>query len=82
MENVMSNQMICANCGCCGKPKQITKGSFFIELFLWLFFIPGLIYTIWRLTTRDWACPKCKAPNMIPFDTPRGQQLLKEYGDL
>jgi hypothetical protein len=75
------NQMICVNCGCIGKPKNITKGSFWIELILWLsFFVPGLIYSIWRLTTRYWACPKCKAPNMISLYTPRGQQLLEEYG--
>jgi hypothetical protein len=78
---LIANQMICANCGCSGKPKKITKGSFFIELILWLFFfVPGLIYSIWRCTTRYWACPKCKAPNMVPLDTPRGQKLLEEYG--
>jgi hypothetical protein len=78
---IATNLMICANCGCSGKPKKITKGSFWIELILWLsFFVPGLIYSIWRCTTRYWACPKCKAPNMVPLDTPRGQQLLKEHG--
>jgi|APSaa5957512535_1039671.scaffolds.fasta_scaffold85150_2 hypothetical protein len=31
------SQLICSNCGMIGKPKTITKGSFLIELVLWLF---------------------------------------------
>jgi len=70
---------ICIDCGFVGEPKTIVKGSFWIELLLWFFFIiPGLIYTLWRLTTKEKACPACKHQTMIPADTPRGAQLLKE----
>jgi hypothetical protein len=76
----MPKEMVCQNCGYRGKPKKITKGSIFIELILWLaFLIPGLIYSIWRLTTKYWACPRCRAPNMIPLDSPRGKKLVEEF---
>ena len=74
----MSQQFICSNCGYIGKPKKVTKGSFAIEIILWLLMIvPGVVYTIWRLTTKHEACPICGAINMIPLNSPRGQELTK-----
>lgn len=75
----MSKELICANCGFKGTPKKVTKENILIEIILWLFFIiPGLIYSIWRLTTKYKACPKCGATNMVPIDSPIGKKLLKE----
>jgi len=75
----MANEMVCTNCGFKGKPKLMTKGSILIEIVLWLFFIvPGLIYSIWRHTSRFKGCPKCEAINMIPVDSPVAQRLLNE----
>lgn len=72
------DKMICANCGSIGKPKKVTKGSLFIEIILWLcFFIPGLIYSIWRMTSKYTACPSCGAKNMVPLNSPVGQKLQK-----
>jgi len=49
----MKNQMYCKNCGFVGVPKMFVRGSFFIELVLWVcFIIPGIIYSIWRLTNK------------------------------
>ena len=77
----MARSEICPNCGYTGKAKSITKGSILIELVLWLFFIiPGLIYSLWRLTTRHPACPQCGATNMVPLDSPRGKKLQAELG--
>ena len=71
---------ICPNCGSIGKPKSVTRGSIFIEIILWLaFLIPGLIYSIWRLTTRHKACPQCLSSHPIPLDSPRGRKLLEDY---
>lgn len=68
--------LICKACGSIRCPIKTTKGSIAIEIVLWLFFIvPGLIYSIWRLTTRRNACPVCGSPDMIPLDTPIGQSL-------
>ncbi len=76
----MAKQYVCTNCGYTGAPKKITKGSILIEIILWLFLIvPGLIYSIWRLTTKYDACPKCKNPTMIPVDSPKGQKLVEEH---
>lgn len=70
---------ICPHCGTRANPKQITRGSLLIEIVLWLcFLIPGLIYSIWRLTTRYTACPACGAAGMIPVDTPHGKRLLEQ----
>lgn len=75
---IEEGEYICTICGHIGNPKTIVKGSFFIEIVLWFFFlIPGLIYTIWRLTTKQKACPMCKNASMIPLNTPRGLELLK-----
>ncbi len=74
----MAKRSICTTCGYVGYPRRIARGSFYVEIALWLFFgLPGLIYTIWRLTTRYEICPKCKNTSMIPIDTPRGQRLLE-----
>jgi len=76
----MAKQSICTTCGYVGKSKKITKGNILIEIILWLFFIiPGLIYSIWRLSTRYTACPSCMGQNMIPVDSPVGQKLMAEH---
>jgi len=42
------------------KPMKITKGSIVIEIILWLCLLfPGVIYSLWRVTSRYKACPKC-----------------------
>jgi hypothetical protein len=73
---------ICESCGTVGKPVTHTKGSFILEVVLWILFCaPGLIYTIWRLTTREQVCPTCKG-KMIATNTPRGQLLMQQYQQL
>ena len=69
---------ICKECGTVGNPTTITKGSIIIELFLWmLFLVPGVLYSLWRLTTRCKACPQCSG-EMIPMNSPMGQKLMNE----
>jgi len=73
----MAKIKLCVNCGHQGKPKLLTKGSFGIEIVLWIcFIIPGLIYSIWRQTTKYPACPTCKSANLIPLDSPAAQKIL------
>jgi len=73
----MPKILFCPNCGTQGKPKLKTKGSFFIEIILWIcLIVPGLIYTIWRHTTHYQACRSCGAANMIPLDSPKAQEVL------
>ena len=75
----MARDMYCTNCGYQGTPKKIVRGSFFLEILLWLcFIVPGLIYSLWRSTSaaRHKACPSCEAPNMIPVDSPVAQKMI------
>lgn len=72
----MGARLICRNCGTIGKPKMRTKGSFLIELVLWLcFIVPGVFYSLWRLTTKEKVCPSCGATNMVPLNSPVGLEL-------
>jgi hypothetical protein len=71
--------MICPNCGTQGKPKTYTRGSILIEIVLWIcFIIPGLIYSLWRLSSRQKVCATCKQPSMIPLNSPRAQEILSK----
>jgi hypothetical protein len=68
---------VCTACGSVGRPERVTKGSFLIELALWLFFLlPGLIYSLWRMTSKHWACRQCGSPSLVPANSPVGQKLI------
>lgn len=67
----------CPTCGTVAPPRRLTRGSFAIELVLWLcFLVPGLIYSLWRVSSRYDACSACGASPVIPADSPRARQLL------
>ena len=69
--------MYCPSCGTVDQPRKHTKGSFVLELLLWLLFIvPGSIYSLWRRTTRALVCPGCGAPDMLPVDAPQARAAL------
>lgn len=72
-------QFICTACHHVGNRKKVTPGSFWIELFLWLFFVlPGVVYSLYRFLSKKEVCEACGNPTMIPTNTPKGQELLKE----
>ena len=61
----------CTSCGSEEPASTQTKGSIWIEVILWLFFlVPGLIYSVWRLTTRKQVCSMCGASTLVPPDSP------------
>jgi ribosomal protein S27AE len=76
----MAAKLICGECGSVtAKPKTVTKGNIGIEILLWLMFlVPGVFYSIWRLTTRHKACPQCGSGGLLPVDTPMGRKLFAE----
>ncbi len=68
---VTGQGMYCKKCGNVGPTKRIMKGSFAIELVLWLFFLlPGLVYSIWRLTTKSRGCSVCGSEDVLPRNSP------------
>ncbi len=75
----MSNPThICSNCRGVGNPTTTTPGSFLIELVLWcLFLLPGLIYSVWRISERKSnVCRMCGAP-MYSLSTHQGQWFYR-----
>lgn len=75
----MANEFLCTACGYAGKRKKMVKGSIGIELVLWLFFlIPGLIYSLWRLSNVYYICPSCQAQNIIPVTSPLAKKFLSD----
>ena len=88
-------KFICANCGHIGSPTAHEGGCFIAPLlwgvglvcvFAFGLFVGGFVclgalaYTIYALIPKSSRCPKCSTPNMVPEDTPRGQELLAKYG--
>lgn len=76
--------MVCTTCGHVGEPATITKGSFIIELALWLCFfwtvLVPLSYSLFRLFTKTKGCGKCGAATMIPEDSPVGRKFIADAG--
>lgn len=69
-------KMVCNRCRHVGKPVSSTPGSFAIEVVLWLcLVIPGLVYSLWRLSRRQAVCERCGCPDLLPLDTPGAQDL-------
>lgn len=72
----------CPACGYLGETPMQTRGHFAIEVVLWLaFLVPGLIYSIWRLSTRRMVCPQCGAHVLIPPDSPVAKAALAKLHD-
>jgi hypothetical protein len=77
----MADDLICTTCLHIGYPKSITKGSFLTELLLWLLgILPGVVYSVWRLTTRYKGCPKCGSTPIISVGSPMGRKLVADLG--
>lgn len=75
----MTKQIVCNNCFYAGKARKKTRGNILVEIVLWLtFIVPGIIYSLWRLTSKYYACPQCGSRDLIPADSPRGKMILNE----
>ncbi len=71
------SDLVCTKCLYQGKTSKETPGSFLIELILWLcFLVPGIIYSIWRLSSKKKVCRSCGSSELIPVDSPMGRRLV------
>jgi hypothetical protein len=67
----------CPNCGSVGYPRLRKLGSTWVEVLLWLsFLLPGIVYSIWRASSKQLVCPKCEYPGTIPLDSPIAKAAL------
>lgn len=72
---------VCKDCGTVGKTKTVARGSMAVEVVMWLcFIVPGLIYSVWRLSSKHEACRACGSERLIPAETPAGRQLAEASG--
>lgn len=68
--------VVCTVCHHHGPARLRTRGSFLLELLLWLvLLVPGLAYSLWRLSTRQRVCAACGSAQVVPPDTPVGRKL-------
>ncbi len=75
----MAEEIVCTSCGYVGEPATITKGTMSVEIILWLcFLVPGLIYSVWRVSSRHDGCPTCGQTALIPRTSPMAQKFLRE----
>ena len=73
----MTNDRFCLTCHSVGNPKTETRGSILIEIVLWLcFLVPGLVYSLWRLTTRRKVCRQCGSAQLVPVTSPAARKAL------
>lgn len=72
---------VCKDCGTTGRAKRVTRGSILVEIILWLcFLVPGLVYSLWRISTRYNACEVCGSRDIVPLSSPVGAKLAAENG--
>jgi hypothetical protein len=78
---MMLARSVCMACGLPGVPEKKTPGSVIIEIILWCcFLVPGLIYSIWRLTSKYERCRGCQGRTMVLASSPNGAALLEKNG--
>jgi len=71
----------CKNCGHTGACESHTPGNVFIELILWLcIIVPGLIYSIWRVSSRKAKCTQCGSFDVVPSTSPVAVAARQKMG--
>lgn len=71
---------ICTGCGTVARPKTETPGSMAIEVVLWLcLIVPGVVYSLWRISARRPVCAMCGSQALLPPDAPLAQQFVKMH---
>lgn len=74
-----TDALFCTSCGHEGEPRMHTKGSMGIELVLWLLLIvPGLIYSVWRMSSKAQVCASCGAATLVPGTSPVAVKMRKD----
>lgn len=68
---IKNQSVVCLHCGHEGVAKISSKGSALLEALLWFALIlPGLLFSVWRFTTRERVCASCGQPRLVVSGTP------------
>ena len=71
----------CTRCGYVGPTRTHTPGSMGVELVLWLLLlVPGLIYSVWRISARREVCAACGSDAVVPTEKTRGREIVRAAG--
>lgn len=72
-------QLICANCGAIDEIRKEKRGSGIMEITLWItLFIPGILYTIWRVVDKRKFCAQCNCKKLVPLDSQEGLEVWEK----
>jgi hypothetical protein len=71
--------MACLTCEHVGPTATRARGSLGMEVALWLLLIvPGMIYSVWRVTGKRPVCQQCGSDALVPSQSPAGRRLLTQ----
>jgi len=84
----LSRKYICMECGCQRDPINANRGLWVIEVFMWLLFLPaviysllyilpGAIYSIWRRVRKQQVCPNCRNPSIVLTSSSRAMGMMR-----
>lgn len=69
-------KMTCLTCGSTMKPRTNTPGSLLLEIAAWLLLlVPGLIYSLWRVSARRKVCSCCGSEHIVPTHSPAARSI-------
>jgi hypothetical protein len=76
----MSREFACKDCGHIGfsNGQGGLRGNFLVSSILWIFVIPGLIYSIWRRTGKGY-CAKCGSTSLASLNSEYGKAAMEEF---
>jgi hypothetical protein len=74
----IGKNMFCKTCGHSGESGTFTRGSLGIEIVLWLcLLVPGIIYSLWRSSSRSAKCKACGSVDVVPDGSPVAMAMRK-----
>jgi hypothetical protein len=73
---------VCTRCHAVGLPRNEVRGSFGIEVLLWIcFIIPGVLYSFWRLSSKRPVCQTCGSDALVPVNSPAGMAIAEKHAN-
>ena len=78
-----NQQVVCESCNEQTMSVTKMKGTMLINIVLLVcMVVPGVLYFVWRLTTKHKACGSCGSDQILPINSLKGKKLLKELSEV